>query len=64
MIGIISRDTCCGCEACRQICPMEAIEMLEDEEGFLYPEITGACIRCSRCLKVCPVYSVERGGCE
>ena len=33
------KEQCCGCTACYAICPRSAIEMIPDEEGFLYPEI-------------------------
>ena len=47
---------CCGCNACYAICPKQAIAMIEDEEGFLYPSIDAkACIRCKQCMKVCPI---------
>ena len=37
------------------ICPKEAISMVEDEEGFEYPQIDKSkCVRCYQCLKVCP----------
>lgn len=46
---------CCGCTACADICPTNAIEMTFDEEGFLYPQInTAKCKNCSLCDKVCP----------
>ena len=49
-----NRETCCGCSACMAICPKEAITMLPDEEGFLYPVIDEArCICCYQCLSVC-----------
>lgn len=45
---------CCGCTACFSICPVGAIEMKEDEEGFEYPIIDiKKCVRCNRCLNVC-----------
>lgn len=45
---------CCGCEACFAVCPVNAIEMKEDEEGFRYPqEADGHCIHCGLCLKIC-----------
>ena len=33
------KEDCCGCTACYAICPKEAISMVEDEEGFGYPQI-------------------------
>ena len=34
----------------------EAIEMVPDEEGFLYPKVNKEkCIKCGKCKKVCPV---------
>lgn len=48
------RENCCGCSACYAICPMNAIAMEPDEEGFLYPIVDVAvCIRCYKCLSVC-----------
>jgi len=36
------------------ICPKEAISMVEDEEGFEYPQIDeNKCVRCYKCLNVC-----------
>lgn len=49
------KEECCGCTACYAICPKEAIYMVEDEEGFEYPQIDKKkCIRCYQCMKVCP----------
>lgn len=51
---------CCGCTACYSICPKEAISMIEDEEGFDYPQIDKSlCIRCYLCTKVCPIKKVK-----
>lgn len=48
------KDDCCGCSACYSICPVSAIQMDSDEEGFLYPTIDKAkCIGCQKCVKVC-----------
>ena len=42
------------CPACYAICPKSAISMVEDEEGFEYPQIDEEkCIRCYQCMKVC-----------
>ena len=49
------KDDCCGCTACYAICSKEAISMIEDEEGFVYPVIDESkFIRCYQCIKVCP----------
>lgn len=48
------KTNCCGCTACFATCPVEAITMEPDSEGFLYPTIDAVkCIRCYRCLSVC-----------
>ena len=50
------KEDCCGCTACVAVCPREAIQMTEDEEGFLYPTINGElCVGCGQCLRVCPI---------
>ena len=50
------KEECCGCTACFAICPVKAITMKEDEEGFLYPVIDEKkCIKCYKCMKVCPL---------
>ena len=49
------KNECCGCAACYGICPVEAIFMYADEEGFLYPKILEEkCISCHICMQVCP----------
>ena len=56
MINITDKSACCGCTACANICPKEAIEMTPDEEGFLYPSVDKcSCIECGLCDKVCPI---------
>jgi formate hydrogenlyase subunit 6/NADH:ubiquinone oxidoreductase subunit I len=51
----LKKEQCCGCSACYAICPKNAITMIEDEEGFLYPQINiDRCVGCKMCLKVCP----------
>lgn len=52
----VRKEECCGCTACYAICPKNAISMVEDEEGFLYPIIENEeCIMCGQCIKVCPI---------
>ena len=49
-----NKFNCYGCELCKDICPVQAIEMVEDEEGFKYPKIDKEkCIKCGLCEKNC-----------
>ena len=51
------KNDCYGCTACMNICPSNAISMLPDEEGFLYPEINSSkCINCNLCNQICNNY--------
>lgn len=53
-IGNITNEMCCGCTACRSVCPKTAIVMSEDIQGFIYPMVnTEKCVNCGLCLKVC-----------
>ncbi len=56
MNNILSDNRLCyGCTACFSSCPVSAISMIENEEGFLEPEINqNLCIDCGLCRKVCP----------
>lgn len=48
------KEECCGCAVCASLCPVDAIIMETDEEGFLYPKIyREKCIRCYKCIAVC-----------
>lgn len=48
------KENCCGCSACYAVCPVSAIKMKADAEGFLYPAINESkCIKCKKCLSVC-----------
>ena len=56
MIEINNKAKCCGCRACENICPKQAVKMVYDSEGFLYPQVNKEeCVDCSLCDKVCPV---------
>lgn len=49
-----NKKDCCACAACLNICPKQAIQMQEDEKGFLYPVIDNdKCIKCGLCIKTC-----------
>ena len=54
MIHIENKSKCCACEACLNACPKNAICILPDEKGFLFPIVNKErCIDCGKCDKVC-----------
>ena len=56
------KETCCGCEGCKYICPQSAITMRSDNEGNTYPDIDlKKCISCHLCINKC-AYSKENKG--
>lgn len=56
MIIITQKQNCYGCSACVNKCPKACISMVEDNEGFLYPQVDlESCTDCGLCEKVCPI---------
>ena len=54
-VDAVSPSRCVGCHACFNICPVRAISMVENAEGFKFPQIDEqACVNCGKCEKVCP----------
>lgn len=59
----ISKSECCGCSLCAEICPVNCITMITDDEGFRYPHVDDSiCIRCEKCKKVCPFAAKKNDG--
>ena len=54
-ISILNKNNCTGCRMCEQICPVKAVKMIENKEGFIEPFIDNEkCINCGLCAKRCP----------
>ena len=60
-MAFVEREHCTGCFSCYSICPKNNIEMLPDNEGFLYPNITDKekCHNCSLCSECCPLVNIK-----
>lgn len=51
-------ERCTGCMACVTVCPTNAIDIINDKEGFLVPRRnTSKCINCYTCNEVCQIYN-------
>lgn len=49
------KTSCFGCSSCAAICSSRAIELVPDDEGFLYPRLNAdKCTLCGACERVCP----------
>lgn len=50
------KENCTGCYACFNRCPKQALNMVEDNEGFRYPCVEqDKCVQCGACAHVCPI---------
>lgn len=55
MPNLIDWRNCCGCGACANKCPKNAIDMRPNQEGFLHPIVDAEkCVECGACETVCP----------
>lgn len=53
---LCSDEICTGCMACANICPVSAIEVKQNDEGFYRPAVSAdKCIGCKKCEHTCPV---------
>ncbi len=55
MPAVVDKDTCTGCEACVEVCPVDAIEM-NDGKAVVDAD---TCIDCAQCVDECPVEAIE-----
>lgn len=50
----VNKEDCCGCKACLNVCPNNAIEFFENENGFTYPKINDSlCVGSKKCVRAC-----------
>ena len=57
----LEKSQCIGCGVCMQVCPKDCIQMVENDEGFMYPKVNEElCIGCDLCKKTCAVINPSR----
>lgn len=55
MIPIIHKNTCTGCGNCAEVCPPQAISIL-DEKAHIEADL---CEECGFCAAECPVEAIS-----
>ena len=54
-LAVVDPDLCSGCRICEHVCPYNAPEIKEREDGTLYSEVSEAlCKGCGVCVAACP----------
>ncbi len=57
----IVKEKCTGCGGCSNACPVNAISLEPDKDGFLVPVTNGElCVDCNKCTGVCPALNLKK----
>ncbi len=60
-VETLDKAKCTGCSSCQNCCPVGAISMKQDAEGFLFPSIDQTkCVDCGKCINCCPVITAPK----
>ncbi len=55
---MINLDKCVRCGICLTNCPIEAIDWVKTDGGYV-PKINTKCNQCGTCVKLCPCKAIE-----
>jgi len=53
-------ELCMGCGACANVCPPNAIQVIEEKGTRIIKLFIGRCIFCGRCEENCPMMAVKQ----
>ena len=54
-INCLEKKKCTGCMLCVSKCPIDCINIVQDTEGFFYPNVNvEKCVNCGKCAENCP----------
>lgn len=53
MAAVVNREECIGCGKCEDVCPVEAIKVIEGKA-----QVGDECIDCGQCVDVCLVQAI------
>lgn len=60
IVNVKEKKDCSGCGVCAVSCPVNAIRMTADNQGFIYPVVDEVkCLSCGKCGHVCPFNDLE-----
>jgi Fe-S-cluster-containing hydrogenase component 2 len=51
----VDKEKCTGCESCVEVCPVEAIKMVDDKAVVNEDD----CTDCGQCVDECPAEAIE-----
>ena len=56
-VPVVNEDSCTGCEACVDECPVDAISMKNNVASINADD----CTECGACIDICPAEAITEG---
>ncbi len=55
MPAVVNKEQCVGCQACVQVCPVNAITMTDENKAEVD---ASTCVDCGACVSACPTGAI------